>query len=71
MADRSTRSTRIYEDTADKLGWILRLEGKGETAAEFIEELIRTEVDNRFAPLSKRVEAIKAAEAGDELPRFT
>lgn len=64
-AERRTRAVRAYEETAEMMSWILELEGKGETTADFIESLIRREVENRFAPLSKRVEAIKAAYAGD------
>lgn len=63
-ADRGTRHVRIYEDTAEKLAWVLKLENRGETVAEFIDGLIRCEVDNRFAPLAKRVEAIETAFAG-------
>lgn len=65
-AERASRGVRIYEDTADMLGWILKLEDNGETAADFVEDLIRREVENRYAPLAKRVERIKAAMAGDE-----
>ncbi len=67
-AERRARGVRIYEDTADMLGWILRLEDQGETAADFIEDLIRSAVEDRFAPLARRVETIKAAMAGDETP---
>lgn len=69
-SDRRTRGVRIYDDTADMLGWVLKLEDNDETTADFIESLIRREVENRFAPLSKRVEAIKAAYAGDEVPEL-
>ena len=70
-AERRSRGVKIYEDTADMLGWILKLEGNDETVAEFVEALIRREVENRYAPLSKRVDAIKAAMAGDDAPVLT
>jgi hypothetical protein len=43
------------------LGWVLKLEGGDETASDFIEGLIRAEVERRYAPLAGRVETIKAA----------
>ncbi len=53
------------------LSWVLKLEDTGETVADFIEDLIRREVENRYAPLAKRVETIKAAMSGDEAPEMT
>ncbi len=60
-AERRARTVRVYEDTADMLGWVLKLEGGDETASDFIEGLIRAEVERRYAPLAGRVETIKAA----------
>lgn len=62
---RETSGVRLFTDTAKMLMWVLRLEGKGETVAEFLESQIRGEVESRFAPIAKRVEAIEAAYAGE------
>ena len=70
-ADRGTRGVRIFDDTAEMLGWVLDLEGQGETFADFIEDLIRREVENRFAPIANRVAIIKAAQAGEDGPVLT
>jgi hypothetical protein len=63
-SDRPTRGVRIFDDTAEMLGWVLDLEDQGETFAEFIDDMIRREVENRFAPLAARVATIKAARSG-------
>lgn len=58
--ERDTRPARMYDDTADMVAWILKLEGKGETVAEFLEKLVRKHVEKRYEPLRERVEKIKA-----------
>jgi hypothetical protein len=63
-SERQTRAARMYEDTADMLSWVLRLEGNGESVADFLETQNRSEVERRFAPLAKRVATIKAALSG-------
>lgn len=66
---RPTKMVRMYADQAEKLAWIMRLdpqEGE-ESIADFLESTCGTETDNRFAPISKRVEIIKAAERGDDV----
>ncbi len=67
-AERRTRPIRAYEDTAEKLSWVLELEGRDETVADFVESQLRDEVDRRYAPLAHRVQTIKAALAGDPVP---
>lgn len=67
-AERRQRGVRMFEDTAEMLGWILRLEGVGQTAAEFLEECCRSEIERRYAPLAQRAEEIQRLEAGDDAP---
>lgn len=64
-ASRPTRGVKMFEDTAEKLGWILQLEGKGEKFADFIEDAIRPVVESRYAPFEDLVRTIKAAQAGN------
>lgn len=64
--ERNTKLTRVFDDTLEMMGWILKLEGAGETSAEFLEPLIRPEVERRFEPLRDRVEQIKSALRGPQ-----
>lgn len=64
--ERATKQIRAYEDTAEKLYWIARLSNK--RGADVFDEVARKSLDARYERIRKRVEAIKAAESGDELP---
>ncbi len=59
MIDR-TKATRVAEDLADKLGWIIRLEGG--SSAEILDPAIRPLIEQRFERIRPAAEEIKAAE---------
>jgi hypothetical protein len=67
--ERRTRGVKVYDDTGEKLAWVLKIEGNKQSAAEFIDPLIRAEVERRYALVAKRVEAIKRALAQPEVAR--
>jgi hypothetical protein len=62
---RETRHVRVYEEMADKIGWIVELGDT--TSAALLEEIAGRAVAKRFAKIKARVDAIKAAKAGKHI----
>jgi hypothetical protein len=58
---RTTAQTRVWEEQAEKLGWLWRL--KGILAANFIGPRIEKDLDAEFESIRPLVEQLKAEEA--------
>lgn len=66
-----TKQARLPEDLADKLAEVV--EAEGTTSAQFLEPLIRNEIENRHKANLSAIKAFRAArsraqELRDELP---
>jgi hypothetical protein len=60
---RTTAQTRVWEEQAEKLGWLWRL--KGVLAAEFIGPRIEKDLDAAFEEIRPLVEQLKEQETGN------
>lgn len=58
--DQGTRQVRVFEDLADKLGWLTRINGGN--AAQILDPLIRPSIESAFKMIEADVERIKRAE---------
>lgn len=59
--ERGTRQIRVFEDMADMIGWITRINGG--SAAQLVDPLIRESIESAFKMIEADVERIKRAEA--------
>lgn len=62
-SDRGTKQVRVFEDLAEMISWIVRIEGG--TTANLLDPMIRAEVESRYERHRAAIEKIRAAE--DEL----
>ena len=60
--EHKSRLIRVHDDIADMLAWIAEL--SGDPIAEFVDPLLRPEVEDRYEVIRHRVAVIKAAMAG-------
>jgi hypothetical protein len=58
--DQATRHVRLFEDLAEWVSWIVRVEGG--SSAQILDPLLRAPLYARFKKHEKVIEAIKAAE---------
>lgn len=57
--EATTRQIRVFEDLADKIGWIIEIEGG--SVANLVDPLLRNAIETRYEGISAAVEAIKRA----------
>ena len=59
--DQATRHVRLFEDIAEWVKWVVRVEGG--SSAQLLDPLIRAPILARYKKHEKAIEAIKAAES--------
>lgn len=60
---RTTRHIRVYEEQADKIGWLVDL-GVLTSAASFFDEVAGARIDELYGTHAASIEAIKVLKAG-------
>jgi hypothetical protein len=65
VKDDGTKQIRVFDDLADMIGWIIKLEGG--TVAKLIDPILRPEIVAKYARYEKQVEQLK--KAASQLPK--
>lgn len=54
--DGKTKHVRVFDDLAEKIGWIVKVEGG--SSAQLLDPIIRDHIDERYQAIKPTVDAI-------------